>query len=197
MVDIRHTATAPLPGSALIGSSEWNDAHTLTGTANTVLGFDGSGNPVALLRGRVLQVVYATSDTFVTNATTTYEDTTLTATITPSSTSSKVLVLVDQSIRVARGADNAYGGLRLLRDATVIYAPFEDPNGPYEYGLIVEGADSIDIYTRAHFSLLDSPLTTSATTYKTQFRPYQTTLFGSMAVQESLESRITLLEIAG
>ena len=66
------------------------------------------------LRGafRVLQVVTGTTIEPVTNSTTTPEDTTLTQTITPTSTSSKVLVLVNHT-ECYKSAGNAETSMSL------------------------------------------------------------------------------------
>ena len=69
--------------------------------------------------GKVLQVVSGTSTTRQSSSSTTYADVSgLTATITPSSTSNKVLVLLCMNII----GNNAGSGtnLKLLRDSTVV-----------------------------------------------------------------------------
>lgn len=112
------------------------------------------------LRGafRVLQVVSATTTTVTNNGTTTFVDTALTATITPQSTSSKILCFTSNAC--AKTADNAGNGvkLRIMRGATAI--------SNYGFGLFTNTAliqvGSIEL------SILDSPATTSATTYKVQ-----------------------------
>jgi hypothetical protein len=139
------------------------------------------------LRGafRILQVVAATTSTTTSSSTTTQIDTTLTATITPTSTSSKVLVYVSQN-----GCDkinNTYILLRLLRGATVINNlgvtdGFTNNNDNNRFGSIS------GMY-------LDSPATTSATTYKTQFSSGGGG--ASVSVQiSSAESSIVLMEIS-
>jgi hypothetical protein len=111
--------------------------------------------------GKVLQVIQATTSTQVINSTMTYADTTLTASITPSATSSKVLVLVVQQ-NVARGADDQQGSvaLRLLRGATSL--------GEFSTTQFYQNAAQWFI-GNISINYLDSPATTSATTYKTQF----------------------------
>jgi len=115
------------------------------------------------LRGafRILQVVSASTSTIVTVTTTTQTDTGLTATITPQSSSSKVLVIVSQTFGKNSGnASNAVVS-RLLRGATSI-ATFQ--------GAALYTGTTIDLVgPSASLVWLDSPATTSATTYKTQF----------------------------
>ena len=117
------------------------------------------------LRGafRVLQVVTGTRDVQVANATNTFVDTGLTASITPSSVDSKILIMVSQN-----GAGKAAGNsgsalqLQLLRGASTIIV-FEGLGG-YTNSSLANVAGSFSTV------FLDSPATTSATTYKTQFR---------------------------
>ena len=135
-----------------------------TATAGQVL----TAQYVNDLRGafRILQVVYGSTTTQVTNATASYVDTTLTASITPQSTSSKVLVMVSQ--QVSKNADNAENRvqLRTLRGATEI----ANSGNLFLY-------TGTAIFNMATYSaaVLDSPSTTSSVTYKTQFLNPQAT----------------------
>ena len=110
------------------------------------------------LRGafRVLQVVQGTTTTLASTTGGTYLDTNLTATITPSSTSSLVLVYVSQ--RTYTSAANAGAKLRVMRGATGIVETL-DVN-------LNAGGASTSLFNPIY---LDSPATTSATTYKTQY----------------------------
>jgi hypothetical protein len=154
---------------------------------------------VAVTGPRVLQIVNASTTTQVAVATTTYTDTTLTATITPSSISSKVLVFVSQQTRAIRSATPQGAGVRLLRDASVIFTPVSDATGPYPMWSNAGGATSISIASQLNFQFLDSPATTGSITYKTQGRPYTTATTGSVFFQESTTtpgtSFITLMEV--
>lgn len=137
--------------------------------------------------GKVLQVVNATYNTAVSSSSATFADTGLTATITPTSATSKILVLVNQSgLKKTAGAANTFLGVKLLRGSTTLVA-FEDTatftNSAQENR--VGGAGT---------NYLDSPATTSATTYKTQFNSGAGT--ATVTVQENAAvSTITLLEI--
>ncbi len=138
--------------------------------------------------GKVLQVVNTTYGTVATTASSTYQDTGLSLSITPSSASSKVLVLVHQNGCQKSGtAAGIRMSLRLLRGATVIHTPGE---------LFLFTNTANDMYgTTISASYLDEPATTSATTYKTQFR--SDTAAGDVHVQANNQhtSSITLLEI--
>ena len=108
------------------------------------------------LRGafRVLQVVTAATTTQVTFASGTFVDTNLTATITPQSTSSKILVYVSQGFGTNALDTVSY---RIVRGSTTV-----DTFGHVNYS----AANFILNY--GPFISFDSPATTSATTYKTQ-----------------------------
>lgn len=116
--------------------------------------------------GKVLQVVQGTTSTTTTINTTTMTDTTVTATITPTSATSKVLAIVSLEYYMGRAGADKGMAIRLMRDATNI---FNDGSGTVTSGyLVVAGASTIAVSNRLAFSYLDSPATTSATTYKLQ-----------------------------
>lgn len=114
------------------------------------------------LRGafRVLQVVYGSTASQTTSSSSTLVDTSLSATITPQSSSSKILVMVSQN-GMQKTTNNTSITLRIFRGSTDI-------------GLIgLQIGDTNDTSnfspSGSSISVLDSPATTSATTYKTQF----------------------------
>jgi hypothetical protein len=139
--------------------------------------------------GKVLQVVNASTTTQVTNATTTDADTTLTATITPTLNTSKVLVIVNQNGVGKNNGDAANGcNIKLLRTATTL--------GQITNAGWTGGATHNNVGGTS-FTYLDSPATTSATTYKTIFANNNNTngavvQWGSAATTVSY---ITLIEI--
>ena len=105
--------------------------------------------------GHVIQVVQATKNTVTNTTSTTFVDSGLTATITPTSSSSKILVVAD----FACAAQNSSAGMvmQLLRGSTQLFYrgdSYSTSGGSYN-------VDS--------FHHLDSPATTSATTYNIQF----------------------------
>ena len=114
------------------------------------------------LRGafRVLQVVQNNYATGVTNNTNVLADTGLSCTITPAASTNKVLVIVSQN-GVSKEAGNANSAvyLSLRRGATELTA--------YN-SFLFTGVSELIVATWT-FVYLDSPSTTSATTYKTQF----------------------------
>jgi hypothetical protein len=141
--------------------------------------------------GSVLQVVSATTTSPVSITTTTYTDSGLTASITPTSASSKILVLVSQQLEVDSLTNNSGAGLRILRGATHIYGGRER----YEFYLESTGATRVNLYGKVSLMYLDSPSTTSSTTYKTQIASYQSGEDTS-AQPDDMDSTITLMEIA-
>ena len=143
--------------------------------------------------GSVLQVVSATSTTSTTITGASYADTGLSASITPTSSSSKILVLVYQPFRFT--GTSTGGGILLFRNTTQLTTVNADPN-PYLY-YFTTGAD---LYSEFNASFLDSPATTSSTTYKTQARPYSgagACVFQNTGPNANNMSTITLMEIAG
>jgi hypothetical protein len=138
--------------------------------------------------GKVLQVVTATTTTETANSTTTFADTTLSATITPTSATSTILVMVNHNGVSTNGASNAAVKMQLLRDATVLSQIMD--NGAR---MVANNAGF-----SVGFTYRDSPASTSALTYKTQFA----TLNAGIAVIQAYFttantalSTITLLEI--
>jgi len=137
--------------------------------------------------GKVLQVVYGTTATGVSNSTNIEEDTGLTATITPSSATSKVLVLVSQNgCAKGTGTGNSSLGVYLYRGATKIG---EVLGTAYTNTNVINNVGGISL------SILDTPATTSATTYKTRFRNDGASAASVDVQQNSSRSTITLLEI--
>lgn len=113
------------------------------------------------LRGafRILQVVSATTTTITTSSSLTYADITdITATITPQSSSNKILVVYMTEINKTSGNAGNSCGIRFVRGATTL-ATWSD-------NLYTNTA--INLYMAFTGVWLDSPATTSATTYKAQ-----------------------------
>lgn len=138
--------------------------------------------------GSVLQVVQGTYAVNVSSTTATYVDTGLTATITPKFSTSKILVLVNQNGVAKSSASSADVGLKLVRNGTDIN------NIALTWGY---GPASILLDNTISTCYLDSPATTSAVAYKTQFK--NSDAGGTVYVQYNSSltvSTITLMEIA-
>ena len=135
------------------------------------------------LRGafRVLQVVSGTTTTQVQTTSATYATTNLTASITPQSSTSKILVMTSQPFLSSTNPTQI--GLRLLRGATNVWT-----SERAMYFLGDNGSTTSILY-------FDSPATTSATTYTVQFARVSGT--GTAYAQLGFEqSNMILMEIS-
>jgi len=152
------------------------------------------------ITGTVLQVVQAFKDDVFATTSTSYTDVTgLSATITPSSSSSKVLVL----LRTSQGVSgDSYIRLKLLRGSTDIAVANGKAYFNFSYPSRA-GSDTSYYIARGsqHLDFLDSPNSTSSTTYKVQVETYSGhTAYinrGRDNDQYRGVSSITLMEIAG
>tara|TARA_R100000353_G_scaffold116476_1_gene83227 strand:+ start:834 stop:1343 length:510 start_codon:yes stop_codon:yes gene_type:complete len=152
---------------------------------NNLITSDGSG-VITSSKFKIGQVVQGTTTTEITSTTSSFADTGLSASITPSSTSSKILVSVCQNGCRSQSNDNNNSiNIKLLRDSTEI-------SYFYKYALYM-GAGN-DLYgTTLSVNFLDSPSTTSSITYKTTYSNYGS---GNIRLQDtSAESTITLMEV--
>jgi hypothetical protein len=186
--DLITATAADTPARLAVGTN----GHVLTADSTQSTGIKWAA-PVA--GGKVLQVVYADYGTAVTVASTTYTDTGLSASITPTSATSKILVMVNQQALASRASTLGGYGLQLVRNSTTVYTP--GGNDRYGQGWIrATGASAVDIGGMASFGYYDSPATTSATTYKVQGAVYLTSSSGNVIFQENLgKSNIILMEI--
>jgi hypothetical protein len=158
----------------------------------TIATIDSSGITMAsgkglAATGHVLQVVNASYSTTTGSSSSTYADTGLTASITPSSTSSKILVIVHQE-GLSKVTNSTGVDLKLFRGATELALFGGNAGQQYTTAWNFVGGAGI--------TYLDSPSTTSSTTYKTQFS--STGNNANVYVQSNnATSTITLMEIAG
>jgi hypothetical protein len=147
--------------------------------------------------GKVLQVVQGTTSTQTAITTQSMSDTGITASITPSSASSKVLVIISASIMVSRtSTTEIYSGAQLLRGATQI----ADYGSTNRNGSVMNRVTTVTATIQGggqySFVYLDSPSTTSSTTYKLQAGVEQNSNSGTVFYQiNSALSTIQLLEI--
>ena len=126
------------------------------GSAGQVLKTDGSGAFSFGANGKLLQTVSASTQTQYSFSSDTYSDTDLAATITPSSTSNKILVMVTLASS-AYATNSTSLGVQLKRGSTVVWF-----NNEYHWHAVNA---AINIHRNSFFAYLDSPNTTSATTY--------------------------------
>ena len=175
-------------------------AITINGSG-TITGVSAGGLPDGIITaddlasgvgGKVLQVVQTTYSSTSTTTSTSYVDTGHSATITPSSTTSKILVMAVYSLGSGSTAYATWSKVNRGATELIVQGAYAGGNN---YGIMPTSI----VY-------LDSPSTTSATTYKTQFRtdngsgtasyghPVNKT-YGVGTAQ--FTSTITLMEIAG
>ena len=136
--------------------------------------------------GGVIQVRYGFTTTQVVNNTNTYADTGLSATITPTRSDSKIIVMA--SLNCVQKNNNTYVKVRVVRDSTEI-AKIDEGSG-------YTNDSSNNIVGSISCHLLDSPATTSAVTYKLQFASVSNISTTLVQVNSALSSMI-LMEVSG
>jgi len=141
--------------------------------------------------GKVLQVVYGSSKVNTSISSSTLTDTGLSASITPTATTSKVLILITQHYKTYNSTGGIYwnGSLDLLRNSTSILTNDNDTIQYIAGAVTTSGLNNNFTYS---MNYLDSPSTTSSTTYKTQAAKTTGT---SVTCNGAGYSTITLLEI--
>ena len=179
-------------GTLTIAAPNTNSDYTLTLPTNTgtLLSTKSAGT--------VLQVVSTTkTDTFSTASTSYVDVTGLSATITPTSSTSKILVHVS----VVVGSTGIFA-VQLVRGSTAI--GIADASGSHVQSSVASFTNS-DANTTAigAFMFLDSPATTSATTYKIQAITQGSTNYVNRTINDvnsivgtRTASSITVMEIA-
>jgi len=189
------SSIAPAAKGDLVVGSATNDAsilavgtntHILTADSSTATGLKWAAPAGG---GKVLQVVSATITSATTIAVDTDTDTSITATITPTLATSTILVLVNFGVLIDNGSATGVDcGGKLLRGATTIM----------DYGIneLVGLSGGDGLVARGALMILDTPATTSSTTYKLQAR-LETAGSSRTSIWQygSSPSTITLLEI--
>lgn len=195
---------SPGGGSVLLQANTTSLDYTLTVPAQTGNIFTTTSNLTSttftgalpygnMPTGSTLQVIQNSTSTTVSSTSLSYVDTNLSATITPKYSTSKILIMISQQCSWSHSSANGLG-INLLRGSTTLHESIADATGPFE-----SYSSSTNLYMRHNLTYLDSPISTSALTYKTQIRPYSA---GTVAAQGSAgvtpgKSYIILMEIAG
>lgn len=186
------------------------------GFANKLIGYDGSGDPanitagsgvsiassvISAAAGAVLQVVSVDMTGTFTSSGNAYQDITgLTASITPASSSNKILVIVQ--VQGDTTTNNCF--LKLVRGSTDIGIGAAASNRT-RAGAQINVLGGTSFQSSAPMVYLDSPATTSSTTYKVQgivpsagtFYINRSNTDTDSATFSRTASSITLIEIKG
>jgi hypothetical protein len=175
-------------GDLLAGTAADTVGRLAVGTVNGQVLAAASGEATGLKWNypSIVQIVEGTYSTQTSSSSSTFADTGLTASITPKATANKVLVLVQHTANFKTSASSdASMQMQLVRGATNL--------NTQKWGYTNNSA--VDQIGGLHFSYLDSPNTTSSTTYKTQFASEGSR--SSVQVQQgNTTSRILLIEVA-
>ena len=168
--DMATTITAA--GDIVIGTGSGTYDNLPIGTTNQILTADTTVSPYKVKwatpaggGGKVLQVVQGTTTTATTISTGTLTDTTITATITPSLATSKILILADAHYYTSKNSAGLGAGFALIRGSTNIY------DRSYNNGMVggyFSTSTVTELVGNSSIMYLDSPATTSALTYKIQ-----------------------------
>lgn len=172
-----------------------NRTLTLPDSTGTILTGSSAIAASQLPAGSVLQVVSANSTTYATSSSSTFSDAGLSASITPTSASSKVLVLCSLN-GLGKGNNtntDAGANYRLVDGSNNVLASLGN-------GLGWNSSTTYNITCSLSTSYLHSPNTTSSFTYKIQFASYNSRTNGATInwYNDSSDTRsfITLMEIA-
>jgi hypothetical protein len=175
-------------GDLIAGTAADTVGRLAVGTVNGQVLAVASGEATGLKWNypSIVQIVEGTYSTQTASSSSSFADTGLTASITPKATANKILVLVQHTanFKVSASSDASLQ-IQLVRGATVL--------NTQKFGYTNNSA--VDQIGGLHFSYLDSPNTTSATTYKTQMasEASRSTVYTQ---QGNTTSRILLIEVA-
>ena len=183
-----------------VSTLKTNTIQAATGTTVSI----ASGNKISgdagsiVVPGQVLQVQSALKTDHFSSSSTSFVDVTgLTVNITPSSTSSKVLVTAHLGAVSGGGAHAQLFGF--ARDSTVIGQSTSSATTLAGFGQY--HGNNVQHFTPMSFQMLDSPNTTSQVTYKVQFKTTGSTTYlnrwASNDSQFGTSSSISVMEIAG
>jgi len=182
------TLTLPDADGTVLTSASSLASANLTGALPAISGAALTNLPA----GGVLQVVSTFSSTGVINNTSTYTDTGLTIVITLSSTSNKVLIQATVPWLLGTNGGSGQMQFRITRDGTALTS-----------NLVFNNVSAIvQLGGTQMISWVDSPATTSAVTYKVQFRELSMSgRYGNTTVMPTLNAAqngmMQALEIAG
>jgi hypothetical protein len=158
--------------------------NSVTSVANTSI--VGRIATSQLPTGSVLQVVQATYTTGFTTTSASFVDTGFSFSITPTSATSKILIIARVAVR---SVGYAYGSLQFVRGASTILSPA--PGNLYDTG--VSTGDS-DVRFVNSYMYLDSPSSTSLVTYKVQAAAWSNSTY--YVYPNNAPASVIIMEIA-
>jgi hypothetical protein len=199
IVDAGTLATNSVDSAELIDGAV-DDSHIaalasskLTGNLPAISGASLTNLPGG---GKVLQVLSDTSTTEYSTTATSWQDTDLSLSITPSSTSSKILAIISTTTKLT--VENVFAGIGIDRsggasgDGTLGGQGWGLTRNHYAHHKTYPSQTYTNDDNPAHASYLDSPGVASAVTYKFQFKA----TYGTAVVQTgSTTSSLILMEI--
>jgi len=177
-------------GDLIVATAADTVSRLAVGTNNHVLTADSTQSTgmkwAAVSGGKVLQVVHAHYATEVSTTSATYADTGLTASITPSSTSSKILIIVmHNGVQNNQSIADKWATFRLMKSTTELTE--------YEKLAAFSSTTARLSSNTSGLTYLDEPATTSSVTYKTQIATNGTG--GHLVQYGGSRSTICLMEI--
>lgn len=138
--------------------------------------------------GSTLQVVSQEFNVQESTGSSSWGDTSITATITPSSASNKILILAHTQAITTSGSDHGEFGLR----RSISGGSSSDVGQP-----LLGVNDQLGGWQTVAYNFLDSPNTTSATTYTVRYRSRTGSNYVYNGWGTGASQVITLMEIAG
>ena len=151
--------------------------------------------------GGIIQVVQSTLDTKTSTTSTSYTDTGLSATITPKFSTSKILIRYN--INVSINSDSNIAFFQIVRGSTAVGNGSQGSNRVKCHSALRGQHSDTNPHGVTSGEFLDSPSTTSATTYKIQYTIDGNTIFinkatgdSDVAAHPSPLSTLTLMEIS-
>jgi hypothetical protein len=152
---------------------------------NAVQFYSGSAWTAVGAASKVVQVVSGTTTTAVASSSSTFADTGITATITPTSASNLIMVFVVVAT-VFKQTNDTSANFRLVRGATTIARADT---------LLYTGGATPAIMASVPMNYVDSPATTSATTYKVTFNSNSNNAQVTVQFGGTTTSSIILMEV--
>jgi hypothetical protein len=138
--------------------------------------------------GSVIQVVSYNLVASFSTTSSSDQDTGLKVSITPTSSTSKILILVSANIRATNSGGNCYANVKLVRGA------FNTGTALHNGYAVMGSFNATDIRDSVNYTYLDSPSTTSSTQYVVSMN----SSFANTVYMDSTTSpsTITVMEIA-